>query len=227
VSRPASRPRLFVSHDADYDYLTALEFGRVDDGQPPDRWREVTEVFHFLLDKPGGREVGFRIDEFSAFGLNRDGVSALRSGPRFDVPQLALRKAGAARIGGAATRFFAGQNSVNRDFFERATECGANEMPEQALYWWRCCLQAGDPMAHFGIGYTLCDLGRPREGLKHLEHYVRIAPHHPWNWVWLGKCLEALDRIDDARSAYRRAIGLTEGGCDETDAPELLAALGP
>ena len=225
MSTRAPRPSLYLSHDADYDYLTALEYGRVDDGQPPDHWREVTDDFHFLLDKPDGSEVGFRIDEFSVFGLDAAEIPAVRSGPRFDVPQLTFRNADAARIARAAARFFRGENSVNRDFFDRATQAGGDELPEQALFWWRCCLQAGDPMAHFGIGYTLHDLGRFGEGLPHLRHYVEIAPHQPWNWVWLGKCAAALGRVDEACSAYQRAVELTESGANETDAPELLAAL--
>ena len=38
-----SRRPLYLSHDAHYDYLTALEAGRVDDGQAPEQWREVAE----------------------------------------------------------------------------------------------------------------------------------------------------------------------------------------
>ena len=51
---------------------------------------------------------------------------------------------------------------------------------------------SGDPMAHFGLGYTLSDLGRFREALPHLRHYTRIAAHGPWNWVWLGRCQSGL-----------------------------------
>jgi tetratricopeptide (TPR) repeat protein len=231
MSEPAPRPRLFLSHDAHYDFLTALEYGRVDDGQPPERWRMVTESFGLLLDAPDGREVGFTIRDFSEFNqvdyddLNYD-VEDLLGGPRFDVPALMLEDANAVEIAEAAEELFAGESSVNRDFFDRATECGARREFRQELFWWRCCLQAGDQMAHFGIGYTLCDLTRWEEALPHLEHYVRIAPHGPWNWVWLGKCLAALWRVEEARSAFRRAMKLTEAGEEETEAPELLATLG-
>ena len=98
MSTRAPRPSLYLSHDGDYDYLTALDSGRVDDGQPPDHWREVTDDFHRLLDKPDGREVGFRIDEFSLFRLDAAEISGVRSGPCFDVPQLTLRNVDAARI---------------------------------------------------------------------------------------------------------------------------------
>jgi tetratricopeptide (TPR) repeat protein len=222
MTDPGARPRLFLSHDAHYDFLIALEYGRVDDGQPPDRWRMASETFGFLLEAPGGREVGFRIQPFSELSE----VDELPRGPRFDAPALMLEDANAVEIAEAAADFFAGENSVNRDFFERATECGADRQLEQELFWWRCCLQSGDQMAHFGIGYTLCDLTRWPEALPHLQHYVRLAPHGPWNWVWLGKCLAALWRVEEARSAFRRAISLTEAGEEETEASELLAALG-
>lgn len=221
------RPRrpLYLSRDAHYDYLSALESGRVDDGQAPDQWLEVAEDFHFLLDSPDGRIVGFRIDDFSEWLPLDEAEEEIKEAGRFDAPLLVLRGAGALRIAREAAKFFGEENSINRDYFDRATECGANDEYEQELYWWRCCLQAGDPMAHFGLGYTLCDLGRHREALPHLRHYARIASHGPWNWVWLGRCQSALGRFEQARGSYRKAIALSEAGAEETEAPELLAEL--
>ena len=144
---PVSRPRrpLYLSRDADYDYLTALEIGRVDDGQAPELWLEISEEFRFLLSKPGGRPVGFRIDEFSEWLPTDEEEHAIRAGGRFDAPLVVLRGAGALRIASEAKRFFGEESSLNRSFFDRATECGTNEEYEQELYWWRCCLEAGDP----------------------------------------------------------------------------------
>ena len=224
MSNGPRRP-LFLSRDARYDYLTALECGRVDDGQAPDQWREVSEDFRFLLDAPGGRIVGFRIDDFSEWLPLDEEERAIREAGRFDAPLLVLQGAGALRIAREAGKFFGEDNSLNRDFFDRATECGANGEYEQELYWWRCCLQAGDPMAHFGLGYTLCDLGRPREALPHLRHYTRIAAHGPWSWVWLGRCQSGLGKFEEARASYREAIALSEAGAEDTVAPELLAGL--
>ena len=201
------RPRrpLYLSHDVHYDFLSALEAGRVDDGQAPDQWREVGESFHFLLDRPGGRVVGFRIDDFCEWLPSDEEERAILETGRFDAPLLALRGAGALRIAREAAKFFEDENSINRDFFERATECGANDEYEQELFWWRCCLQSGDPMAHFGLGYTLSDLGRFSEALPHLRHYTRIAAHGPWSWVWLGRCQSGLGR-------FERGTGLVPEG---------------
>jgi tetratricopeptide (TPR) repeat protein len=223
-------PRLFLSHVAGpLDWLIALEFGRVDDGQPPDHWRGVDESFGYLLDAPGGRVVGFKVLDFADFDSRLDPeVEAELDGPgapRFDVPLLRLEDATAAAIIPRAREFFGGGDSINREFFERAAEAGADALLEQALYWWRACLQTGDQMAHFGIGYTLCDLGRHGEALPHLRYYTEIAPHHPWNWVWRGKAEQALGDLDGARRSYERAVSLTEAGGEETDAPELLAEL--
>ncbi len=222
-----SRPRrpLYLSRDADYDYLTALEIGRVDDGQAPELWLEISEEFRFLLSKPGGRPVGFRIDEFSEWLPTDEEEVAIRAGGRFDAPLVVLRGAGALRIASEAKRFFGEESSLNRSFFDRATECGANEEYEQELYWWRCCLQAGDPMAHFGLGYTLCDLGRHRKALPHLRHYTRIAPHGPWSWVWLARCQSGLGRFAEARNSFCTAIELSADGAEETDAADQLAAI--
>ena len=50
---------------------------------------------------------------------------------------------------------------------------------EKALNVWRCCLEAGDSMAHFAIGYTLYELERYREAYGHLRHYAELAPQLP------------------------------------------------
>ena len=42
TDEPTLRPRLFLSRDVEIDYLSAIEFGSVDDGQPDDAWRVVT-----------------------------------------------------------------------------------------------------------------------------------------------------------------------------------------
>ena len=54
-------PKLYINNVAEFDWLIALEFGRVDDAQPPDHWRGVTEQFGYLHDSPGGRVVGFKV----------------------------------------------------------------------------------------------------------------------------------------------------------------------
>ena len=81
-------------------------------------------------------------------------------------------------------------------------------------------------MAHFALGYTLYEEGRPHEAYRHLRYYVGIAPAQPWNHVWLGKAAAAIGELDEARAAYERAIELTADGGMETDAPSLLAELG-
>ncbi|MCU0313433.1 MAG: hypothetical protein MUC84_05155, partial [Solirubrobacteraceae bacterium] len=60
-------PRLYLNHLPEYDWLIALEFGRVDDGQPRELWRGLTEHVGVLLDAPGGDPVGFKITGLSAF----------------------------------------------------------------------------------------------------------------------------------------------------------------
>ena len=97
--------------------------------------------------------------------------------------------------------------------------------PETALMRWYACLEAGDSMAHFAVGYCLYDLGRYREAYRHLRYYLEVSPNHPWNWCWFGKAAEAIGELDEAQLAYERAIELTDQGGDETAAPELLAAM--
>ena len=137
------------------------------------------------------------------------------------MPLLGLSEATAGEIIVAARAHFGDEPSINRVYFDAGTRMEG----EEALNVWRCCLEAGDSMAHFAIGYTLYELERYREAYGHLRHYAELAPAAAWNWCWLGRAAAAIGEVAEARTAYERAIALTRQGDDETDAPELLAEL--
>ena len=216
-------PKLYLNHVAMMDWLVALEFGRVDDGQPSENWDGVTEEFGWYRDGSEGPVLGFKILEFSAFDPEATEVEAIWDGPRFDVPLLGLTAATAGEIVVAARPLLGDANTINRAFFEAAI--AEQDDPQEALALWLACLQAGDSMAHFALGYTLYDLGRFHEAYRHLRHYTEIAPCNSWNWCWFGKAAEALGELDEARRAYERAIELEDEGQEETEARDLLAEL--
>lgn len=214
-------PRLYLNHIADFDWLIALEFGLVDDAQPPENWRGVSESFGFLHREPGGPEVGFKLVDFSEFDAEAPDVAEIWGAPHFDAPVLGLRNVPAGEIVLAARALFGEDSSINRQFFSAAIAAEG----EEALALWLACLQAGDAMAHFGLGYALYDLGRYQEAYRHLRHYTEIAPCGSWNWCWLGKAAQVLGETGEARAAYERALELERRGDQETDADELLATL--
>jgi len=113
----------------------------------------------------------------------------------------------------AARTLFAGEQSVNREFFDTASQHSG----EIALNDWRCCLEAGDSMAHFALGYTFYELGRYHEAYRHLRYYAQIAPASAWNWCWLGKAAQAIGETGEARAAYERAWS-------QTNKPNRLSA---
>ena len=80
-------------------------------------------------------------------------------------------------------------------------------------------------MAHYGLGYTLVEVGQPLEAYAHLRHYVELEPTNSWAWCWLGRASAAAGRTGEARTAYRRALALEADGALETDASELLDEL--
>ena len=139
----------------------------------------------------------------------------------FCVPLLGLDASSAGEIAVAAAAHFGNESSINRVYFDAATA----HRGEEALALWRVCLEAGDHMAHFALGYTLLELGREREAYGHFRHYVGLAPQSSWNWCWFGKAAAAIGETVEARRAFQRAISLTKQGDDETDAPELLDRL--
>src|SRR3954468_5139514 len=100
------RPRLYLNHIAEFDWLIALEFGRVDDGQPPECWEGVAEQFGYLHDGPGGPIVGFKVQDVSELDLDSEELAEIWDGPRFDAPALGLSGATAGEIVLAARTLF-------------------------------------------------------------------------------------------------------------------------
>jgi tetratricopeptide (TPR) repeat protein len=218
----SANPRLYINNAPELDWLIALEFGRVDDAQPPDNWRGVSHQLGFLDEPPDGRCLGFKVLEFSTFDPAADEVAEIWSGPLFDVPLLGLAGVSAGEIVLATRALLGDEPSINRVYFNEAA--GADD-PAEALALWISCLEAGDSMAHFGLGYTLYALERYQEAYRHLRHYTEIAPCGSWNWCWFGRAAEAVGELTEARRAYERAIELEANGSDETDAAERLAKL--
>ena len=211
-------PRLFLNCDARFDWLIALEFGRTDEGQPSENWRPVSEDFAYLVED--SRCMGFVVLRRSEFDPYSDDVW---DGPRFDVPVLGLRDVCAGEVILAAGSMLEGRSTINRHFFRRAIR--ASERPSEALIHWRACLQTGDVMAHYGLGYTLFALGRYHEAYRHLRAYAELAPLNAWAQCWYGKAAQAIGETGEAKEAYRLALELESDSDDETDAAELLEEL--
>ena len=201
-------PILYLSRDPDYDYLNALEFGRVPDGQPPQCWRPLGRDFAFYRPPRGRRARGFHVERFSEFDPDDPEVEGIWSEPRFSAPLLGLSEATAGEIIVAARAHFGNEPSINRVYFDAGTRMEG----EKALNVWRCCLEAGDSMAHFAIGYTLYELERYREAYGHLRHYAELAPAAAWNWCWLGRAAAAIGEVAEARKAYRARDRADHGG---------------
>lgn len=102
---------------------------------------------------------------------------------------------------------------------------GENES-DDAIAVWRLCLECGDSMANYGLGYSLLDAGRPREAYAHLRYYAELVPTNAWAWCYIGQACARIGRTGEARKAFQRAIAVEHDGSFETDAAELLAALG-
>ena len=233
--RPASseeRPvavRLHITHIPELDHLIALEYGRVDEGQPLDCWRPVGDptgadvtgpLMAYLLKGAHGRAVGFKVIGASAFDIDAADVRGIWGRPLFDAPMLGLSDVSAGQVIVAARALFGARASVSHELFARAAEASGAE----ALGLWLAALEAGEPAAHWGLGCALLDCGRYRQAYRHLRYYTEIAPQLSWTWTAYGEAAEALGLDGEARAGYRRALEL-EQEPDETGARELLADL--
>ncbi len=49
----------FPGYDENLDWLPFMEFGQVENAQPPDHWRGVSETCGYILRHSGGPEIGF------------------------------------------------------------------------------------------------------------------------------------------------------------------------
>jgi len=183
----------------------------------------VSDEFGYLHDAPDGRVLGFKVIDFSEFDAEAEGVKEIWEEPLFDVPLLGLNGVPAGEVVLATRALLGEQPTINRIYFGGAT---CTEDPEEALPHWLACLESGDSMAHFALGYTLFELGRFRESYRHLRHYTEIAPHGAWNQCWFGKAAEAVGEKDEAVAAYERALLLeADDDEEETEAAERLKDL--
>ncbi|MCX6388178.1 MAG: hypothetical protein NTX07_05555 [Solirubrobacterales bacterium] len=177
----------------EHDWLTVLEFGRVDDGQDGAQWAALEDEngwVGLLFDRPA--------DEPDAVG----------QGPLFHCPQLGLERASIAEIAIATDRLFPNYSTPNRQLFNDAA--GMIDDPQTAVDLWLTCLATGDCMAHFGVGTTFLELGQPHDAYRHLRYYATIAPADPWTQCWYGKAAEAIGEFEEAISAYDAAIALEQ-----------------
>ncbi|HVL97263.1 MAG TPA: hypothetical protein VM266_15515 [Solirubrobacteraceae bacterium] len=215
------RPVLRISYDADLDFLTALVPGQVIDGQLADEVEALVDERAWLYFRGSdGPLIGFGVAE--AFAVEPE--APLWEGPRFHVPSLALRAACAGEILLAARHAISG-STPDVAFFDSAVAAGTQGDWDGADFHWRCCLECGEMRAHYGLGYTLVELGRPQEALGHLMAYTEICPRNAWAWVWRGRAAHAAGDAAEAAACYRRAIACEQEGSYATDAEELLAEL--
>jgi len=212
-----SNTPLYINRDADLDWLIALDFGRVLDGQPSDHFLPVSDECAYCLDQPDGKIVGFSIGGLTDF--DPEDHDELWDEPHFDAPVFGLRDVPAGAIVLAVKAHLVDESTINRLLFKQAIAAKGGE----AVDLWSRCLQSGDPMAHYALGYTLLGMERTREAYGHLRAYTELCPWNAWAWCWLGRACEALGERTSAIDAYRRAVDLDD---EDTDAPELLNALG-
>ena len=144
--------------------------------------------------------------------------------PRFDVPSLALRNASVGEIVLAAQRTITGSTPDVVEF-DLAVQAGMRGDREQAEQHWRACLACDEMTAHYGLGYTLIELGRPREAFGHLAMYTEICPRNAWAWAFRGRAAHRMGETAEARLAYQAALGYEAAGSTETNAAIWLAEL--
>lgn len=212
---------LHLSVNVTDDWLEAVEFGAVVDGRPEGQVVELSDEIRYVLRTARGPIAGFTVHQYSRCRLPEEVFEE----PRFAVPLLGLDSATLGEVVLASRARFE-VSTADVCFFMLALSCAEDDGDlEGAAGHWLSCVEAGDMRGHFGLGYTLHDLGRHREAYGHLRRYTELAPHNSWAWLWLGRAAEGIGEVEEARVAYRRAIRREREGSFRTDALERLKDL--
>ena len=222
---------LHLTVDPYWDTLTAIAFGRVDDGLPPEQCPvlDEDERIGFLLDAPGaGPVIGFRVREPHAVDVPALTSDEVWSGTRFEVPALGLVGVGVGEVLLAVQgRYRKDEPTADALYFHAAINAGDEDGDDliEAEGNFRLALEAGDMKALFGLGYTLVEAGCPQEAYDLLRRYTQLTPLNAWAWSWLGRACADMGAATEARAAFERAIACEEEGSFETDASAYLREL--
>jgi tetratricopeptide (TPR) repeat protein len=219
-----ARPTLRISYDADTDVLLALTPTAVIDGALDHEADELLDGL-FVYRRPAGELIGFACADACSWDVfANDEAPEIWDALRFVVPTLGLADASIGEIVLAAQGTFS-SSTPDVVLFDRAVEASDRGDWPEAESWWRLCLATGDLRAHFGLGYTLVELGRPRQAFGHLRVYTELVPSLSWAWLWRGRAAQGMDELDEARHCYEQAVDAEASGSEETDAAERLARL--
>jgi tetratricopeptide (TPR) repeat protein len=228
MRKSAAAVTAHLSLDPVRDALTVMRFGCVWDGQPAAQHAvlEEDERFMFLLDQPDGEVIAFEVRSPHEVDVLSLDAEELWDGPRFDVPVLGLESVCVAEIVLAVQGRFRPDEPTNDVMHFRWAIHVQDEDVAEACMHWRLALEAGDMKAHYGLGYTLFDMGDHHGAYTHLRRYTELTPYNAWAWCWFGKAAAAVGERAEAIDAFQRAIALEdEDDAEETEAFELLEEL--
>ncbi len=93
----------------------------------------------------------------------------------------------------ATTHQVAGRYAQSRELYQKATVADPK------------CAEA-----HFGLGQAIGRLGNPKEGIRHTQVAINLAPREPRYHASLADLLFTLVQCDESMAAARRALDLDE-----------------
>jgi len=204
---------LHLTVDPWWDLVTAIAFGRVDDGLPAEQRLVLAEDerIMFVLDAPdAGPVIGFTVVAPHDVDVLALEAEELWAGPRFSVPMLGLPDATVGEILLAVQARFAEDEPTADALLDHLALAGGEDERTQSIDdvigHFRLALEAGDMKALFGLGYSLVEAGRAREGYDALRRYTELTPHNAWAWCWLGRAWAAIGDTQEERMAFERGL---------------------
>jgi folate-binding Fe-S cluster repair protein YgfZ/Tfp pilus assembly protein PilF len=130
------------------------------------------------------------------------------------------REAAAASVRQAARRRESDEEAERRIREAEEALAARERMFRQVLN-----LDSEDVLANFALGELLVDAGRFDEALSHLERAREHDPKHSAAHLALGRCLEGLQRVEDAVAVYRHGVRVASSQGDLQPANRMQARL--
>lgn len=215
-------PQVLVSNLPGFRRLELRIDGRALDGFLPSQVRPVSDAVRWINDAGRDEPIGLQLVHGVDLDLDDPAYDPLWDTSPHDAPALGLRGVSIGHILAVALmQLDPTERTPDRLRFSAAVAC-QDEDWELALEHWCDCLEQGDQMAHFAIGYSLMELERPAQAKEPLRRYTRLEPNNAFSWLWLGHACWALGDFEGAEYAYTAAVSRTALGSFDTDAPDLL-----
>ena len=82
-----------------------------------------------------------------------------------------------------------------------------------------------DPLANYGLGQALLDMGKATEAIDYLQKSTKLQPNHTLSYLALGQALETTGEKEGAKEQYQLGLEVASRKGDLMPLKQLQMAL--